>query len=436
MKLSLFNYIIHYNSRTYLFNSYRLGLHEINENVTTSLEMLNRQEQGWDSNLSEDERDSLVRAGYVVDGDLNEHEEIRREREMNRLSFREVSLTIAPTMDCNFRCPYCFEGEHKSHMRMSQAIMNATADFAAKLIRQDTEVLRVTWFGGEPLMALTQIEKLTNMLRAITAEQGVRYEAGIISNGYGLTRKTALRLRNLGVTSAQVTVDGMQRYHDARRFKAGGLSTFHRVVDNIAQSSDLIRISVRVNLDTENRDSFSELVKHLNVELGLKNRITIYPAFMRDRGDTKWLPAYASNDQFVKDRIDIHQRSAPFGTKVMDYPKRVVLYCGSSRPSWWTIAPNGDLHKCWDTINSKADSVGNVISGIDPVGVQKWTEWSPLDNAYCLACKELPLCMGGCAHTAFTYNDGVPECADWKYSLQASLREWVSQQARIAENDL
>lgn len=67
--------------------------------------------------------------------------------------------------------------------------------------------LSVTWYGGEPLLALDIIENLTNKFLEICEEHKIRYDAGIVTNGYLLTTKAAERLKDLRITHIQITVD-------------------------------------------------------------------------------------------------------------------------------------------------------------------------------------------------------------------------------------
>jgi len=282
MKVSRYNHRIAHDGRLLLFNAYRRGLHDVGESVYSALDQLEAGAENWDSELSDSTRATLVEAGYVIEDDVDEHTTLLAERESLRLSTEVIGLTIAPTIDCNFGCPYCFEGAEKPQERMSEQTMSAVVNFARGLITESTRGLSITWFGGEPLLGMSQIEQLTHRFRsAIVEPMGLHYAASIVTNGYGLTRKIATRLRDLGVVRTQITLDGTAEYHNQRRFRIGGHPTFDRIVENIVESCDVLRISVRVNVDEENRESFVPLVKYLQDELGLKGKVSVYPAMLR-----------------------------------------------------------------------------------------------------------------------------------------------------------
>ena len=47
----------------------------------------------------------------------------------------------------------------------------------------------VSWYGGEPLMALPIIEKLSEAFFRLCEENGVKYTESIVTNGYLLTKE-------------------------------------------------------------------------------------------------------------------------------------------------------------------------------------------------------------------------------------------------------
>ena len=98
-----------------------------------------------------------------------------------------IGLIICPTMGCNFDCPYCFEDHFAG--KMSAEVQDDVIALAGRLIDAFApKHIRVTWFGGEPLLAPEVIESLSQRLIALADERGVEYDAGIISNGYLLNQ--------------------------------------------------------------------------------------------------------------------------------------------------------------------------------------------------------------------------------------------------------
>lgn len=67
-----------------------------------------------------------------------------------------LNLIIAPTLNCNFNCPYCFENDKRAST-MSDSTINDLIDFIKSF--EGIKEMSLTWYGGEPLLALPTIEK-------------------------------------------------------------------------------------------------------------------------------------------------------------------------------------------------------------------------------------------------------------------------------------
>lgn len=77
-----------------------------------------------------------------------------------RYNRSHLSLVIAATSNCNFRCVYCYEGSVLRASTMSEAIQEAIVKFVESEAPH-LETFTVTWYGGEPLLALDIIENLS-----------------------------------------------------------------------------------------------------------------------------------------------------------------------------------------------------------------------------------------------------------------------------------
>ena len=66
-----------------------------------------------------------------------------------KLTFYEKSVlnvTIMLTLDCNFRCPYCFETLKKENI--SNKLQNIVHFITNFLVDNDIKHLNINWFGG------------------------------------------------------------------------------------------------------------------------------------------------------------------------------------------------------------------------------------------------------------------------------------------------
>lgn len=94
----------------------------------------------------------------------------------------DLSLTILPTLECNFRCVYCYEAVKKNEI-MDKNVQTKVV----KMIERGVGILKnlhITWMGGEPLLCFGIIDNLSQKILEICAKGSIKYSAGIITNGY------------------------------------------------------------------------------------------------------------------------------------------------------------------------------------------------------------------------------------------------------------
>jgi len=112
-----------------------------------------------------------------------------------RLDGTILTLTIAPTLACNFACDYCYESRTGGVMKAeTQEALIRFVDH--KLYR--SEGLRICWFGGEPTLCFPLIEKLQQQFHKLAEKHRVKmYPGTIITNGYLMDADMARRLVEL-----------------------------------------------------------------------------------------------------------------------------------------------------------------------------------------------------------------------------------------------
>lgn len=108
--------------------------------------------------LEEGFKNDLAYGGFIVDEGLNEFLEIESYCEENRKQTETLGLTICPTMACNFACEYCFESSQDCKDKMTEKVQEDIFQFVKSV---SPSHLSITWFGGEPLLAMDVIESLS-----------------------------------------------------------------------------------------------------------------------------------------------------------------------------------------------------------------------------------------------------------------------------------
>lgn len=136
----------------FLYISTNNSLHKIsNDLAALLLDCTNNPDKIID--MPKDVIDNLQSLGAITT--LNKEEDYLRRIKMDYLlesfSNSKLILTLAPTSQCNFNCPYCFE-ENKPICKMSEQTISNIVKFIAKY--ENLKQLYLTWYGGEPLLAL------------------------------------------------------------------------------------------------------------------------------------------------------------------------------------------------------------------------------------------------------------------------------------------
>jgi uncharacterized protein len=134
--------------------------------------------------------------------------------------WRPRLLILQPTPYCNINCQYCYLGNRNDRRLMSPAVIDAICDKIFSRIAPDAAPT-VVWHAGEPTVApLTWYEHAYRKLRAV-APRATTFS--IQSNGVAMSDDWLDFLRETD-TRVGLSIDGPQRFHDARRKtrKGGG----------------------------------------------------------------------------------------------------------------------------------------------------------------------------------------------------------------------
>ncbi len=344
-----------------------------------------------------------------------------------------VSLTIAPTMGCNFDCPYCFEDHGQG--AMSAEAEDDVAGLAARMLdASGVKDLRVIWYGGEPLLAADRIESLSKRLMARVSERGGRYQAEIVTNGYLLDQKNADMLGSVQVKSCQITLDGIGAVHDATRHLAGGGATFDRITENLRCHKLPFRVQVRHNVYAGNKndtDKLEAFVRQIAEESC--NKIFYYPALVADNQSAtargRQVGLLCENDAAD---IGIRQETGRFG-------RGRAIHCGAG--SIWDLVIDelGNLYKCWEAVGKRDLSFGTardwdpkrpIETAEKPDNLTKYlNSAAPSDDEECRACVWFPLCVGGCPHKRLF---DKKRCLSFKHDPEAFVLALYERKSRSA----
>ncbi len=364
---------------------------------------------------------TLIDNKFLVDYDIDEKKSLKISEYIFRYATKktDVVLTIAPTSDCNMRCPYCYE--KKGAKRMDEETRKELVKFVDNMTENATG-LRVAWYGGEPLLELDTIRELSKEFLDISTKKNLAYRASIITNGILMTREVAqILVSECNVQSAQITLDGIGEIHNKRRLLIDATKdSFEIITNNIDQIIGLMGVNLRINIDRENSQYIDDILKFIiDKNWASQKGISFYFAPVHNLEEAvhygrqkcyNW-KEFGELESYVLRKMNEYNVYDALRTF---YPSTMPLSCGALTPMYFVIGPEGEFYKCWNYVGNKSHTIGSLKEGIK--ANEEFTTWLLLDTPeQCSNCKSLPLCKGGCPQERLT-NGNTPACSHRKVS--------------------
>ena len=432
MKLSRYNFLRQFDDATIFFNAATCALAVVDENFLRAVDDVKNNsfdEKNFDAQLIADMKSS----GCLVDDDVDELERLEFYRNVSKYDATNFGLTVAPTLDCNFRCKYCFETHPKGNMSAeTQAALVAFVE--SRLERAKN--FSVTWYGGEPLLAKEIIWSLSEKFLALCEKFSVEYDAFIITNASLLDAADVEQFKRYKINGAQITIDGVKEVHDSRRRSITGESTFERLIDRVnLLLNENLTVIVRINIDKENIARVDELLDTLAARINLREDLKIDFGQVSPFTDIcKSIESDCYNNaQFADVMIPLYEKVSRRGftvNKMSAYPSPRVNFCCADYANSFVVDKDGELYRCWNHVGNLKMSSGNVNDGENLTlerNYLSWIQWNPIRHPKCRECACLPICMGGCPDAMRTSVDAQPVCGSVKYNLDKVLAYYCEQ---------
>ncbi len=392
MKLSKYNYIFHYKEKDVylLYNSVSNAFLELDRDSYLLMKDLETHPENLEM---VEETEYLVKNHILVEDDKLVFYKKKNELLWGRYQTKSLGLTIAPTDDCNFACPYCYEkGNQKNY------ISEEDLDHLIAYIKsfRDLNEIHISWYGGEPLMAFDKIYDFSKKLKELDKP----FAANIVTNGYLLTEEVSKKFQEIHLKSMQVTIDGKESTHNKKRMLKGGGGTFSTIIENLktcALHNPDLQIQIRVNLDETNKNDFVDLKNYLNAELNNKN-LRVYHAFVNwniSQHCKKTCGLDTGEDQANFLIGEARQKNNYFGDF---FPTYNISQCMMRTIRSYIVGPTGHFYKCWHHMGHQKKAIGKLgESGINESNLYKYLNGADfLDDKDCQECFFFPVCLGGC----------------------------------------
>jgi len=380
---------------------------------------------GKQPSLQQKNHESLVARGYLFATEEDEraalHDLYEAYQRLGRT--RPVQLVVFPTYACNLACTYCFEDSRvraRTEVMTRQQVSDLFTAIRELLAMQPGRKGQLVLFGGEPLLPNTEPVVAHLLDEAEQAELPVH----VVTNGTHLERFMPLLGRHRdAVKGIQVTLDGPQPVHDARRKRANGRGSFTEVVRGIEACFEAgLPVRLRVNLDAENIGCLEDVAQLLEQRgwIGHEGfRCQLAP--VTDHLGTMLDPATIGEDKLVEPVLDLWRRRPELRQALRFHLFRVLHhlisvvepgggsqslprfhYCEVDRGEVLAFGPDGLIYVCPESAGIARYAVG-VYSPryrLWPRRLERWKRRSVLTLPECQQCNIATFCGGGCAYAA------------------------------------
>lgn len=297
-----------------------------------------------------------------------------------------LNFTILPTEKCNFRCVYCYEDFKIG--KMGKNIVEHTELLMAKILT-GYKSLAISWFGGEPLLAMDVIESISTKALTLCRELKIPFWSRITTNGYLLNDFVVRQLIKWHVLLYQVTIDGNPTTHNRQRPLLNGENTYETILENLLKirnniKSQMIKIIIRVNVSEEVQASDINRIFNLFKD---DKRFVINPQPIFETENYK--PSRDSRttyfDKLSTCGVDVESSFSPEDT-----------ICYAAKQNSLMIRANGSIGKCTVNLDDSNNYFGNVLSvNMADIRTQDFIYSNSLNyKVECQKCPVYPLCFG------------------------------------------
>ncbi|WP_164465227.1 radical SAM/SPASM domain-containing protein [Chryseobacterium lactis] len=386
--------------------------------------------------VDSDIKNQLITAVILVPSFEDELMEIIEENKMMISGNDVLYQVIQPSSNCQLGCGYCGQ-QHTKNDLQAKDYEKLIERIKYKLSLKEYKALSIGWFGGEPLMSLHTLRKVTEKLKELTSDLGIGYNAKITTNGLALKKNIFLELVNKHhIKTIEITLDGTAEFHDKRRFVKSGEKSFDLIFKNlvdifsIENYKDLgAHISIRCNVDSTNYQSVVPLLQLL-YQHGFQDKIShFYVAPIHSWGNEAHLVSL-EKETFAEKEIEWILEQYKYGFSPLILPVRNHELCMITNQDAELIDAFGNIYNCTEVsyvpvYDNSQYKLGN-IKDIDidqkfnSPHLQNWNDIVLADEkGYpCHTCKMFPVCGGGCPKS---WEEGIIACPSNKFNIQDKL---------------
>ncbi len=360
--------------------------------------------------LPDQERGILARLDILTPDRAAERERLRTIFDTPRAN-TPFSAVVVLNLDCNLACPYCYEEGFRGKHYMSAE----TAALLVESIRRERiekgQPLRLTFYGGEPLLSLDLIRAIARPLGEAARERGVAFGFSLVTNGTLLNRACVEELLSLGLSGSKVTIDGPRELHDKSRPFVSGLGSYEAILRNVLDIHKIVPLQLGGNYTRDNFREFPRMLDDLlargidPARVGTMLFAPVVPkAGQRVLSDFNTGCACSYEPWLMEAALWLREETLKRGFPA---PKSKLSACMVELENELVINHDGSLYKCPAFMACPELRIGSLAEGIADFSASHNLDLWKKDE--CLECPYLPICFGGCRQLTLLRNGKIDE---------------------------
>ena len=343
-----------------------------------------------------------------------------KEDSMKRLAVYREGLKAMPqlrnlflelTLRCNERCLHC--GSSAGDVPSEELTLDQYKEFLTKLkADMGTEGYMLCITGGEPLLRKEFFE-----IMGFAHELGFKW--GMTSNGTLITEEVAKKLKEVGMGTISISLDGLPETHDAFRRTPGGWKKAMDGVMNLLRVGGFQAVQITTvcsHKSIRELDALYDILKNVDIDswrivnMDPIGRAKLHPELLLTKEDYQYLFEYIRNKRIAGEPVCYgcsHYLGMEYEREVRDWYFLCTagLYTAS-------IMVNGDITACLDIERRPEFIQGNIVrDNFKDVWENKFQIFRrdlSLDCEKCRNCSEQKFCHGDAYHT-WDFDNNCPQ---------------------------
>lgn len=332
-----------------------------------------------------------------------------------------LTVTLSLTECCNLRCKYCYENNLDERYTMSIENIDKVVLFIQKIVNSDKHIRTVYMdlIGGEPLLAVDNIEYFINRMKEIDVRQYYLLE----TNGTLFSKRVRDIFSNFN-TTVNIAIT-LPEDHNAMRPFAGEMPTYDLIVQNLLESqsffaADEHRLVLRYNARKENIAEFERFYDTMKQRIPYEFQIEIAPVIDYSyNSEVNSLSKEEFSDWFLAKYFLI--TDDPYSTESFLLHSRRRTGCTAFNSYNIKIHADGSLALCnaWVPENRRG-SIDMLLSGEKKEDIFAHLYKDRELDSECRRCENIFLCGGK------TFCRGTHQCHFVDFDIDTYIRAYVN----------